>query len=55
MALCEQEMTTRTVESDSRLLVVRRSVAVPLYAIALALSYLSDAIGKVAAVIARDP
>lgn len=34
---------------------LRRCAATPIYAIALALSYLSDAIGKLAAMIAGDP
>ena len=38
-----------------RSLKLRRNVALPLYAVALLLSYLSDAIGKIAAAIAQDP
>ena len=38
-----------------RALRIRQSLAMPFYATALALSYLSDGLGKLAAVIAGDP
>ena len=44
-----------TIDDESCSLRIRRGVAMPLYVIALALSYLSDAIGKAAAAIAGDP
>ena len=44
-----------TLDDESYSLKIRRGVAMPLYVIALALSYLSDAIGKAAAAIAGDP
>jgi hypothetical protein len=44
--------TTFTIE---RALRIRQNLALPLYAVALMLSYVSDAIAKLAAVIARDP
>jgi len=47
-------MTTDTAR-ESCALKLRRGVATPLYAIALILSYLSDAIANLAAAIARDP
>jgi hypothetical protein len=47
-------MTADTVDSPCSLK-LRRSVATPFYVLALILSYLSDAIGKFAAIIAGDP
>jgi hypothetical protein len=48
-------MSTINQLNASYTLKLRRSAATPIYAIALALSFLTDAIGKLAAVIARDP
>jgi hypothetical protein len=47
-----------TIEHDTRVpktLKLRRALALPLYAVALVLSFLSDGIANVAAVLARDP
>jgi len=40
---------------EPRGLKLRRGLALPLYVLALALSYLSDALGSLAAQIAQDP
>ena len=50
-------MTMMTYDSlhEPRRLRLRRGLALPLYALALVLSYLSDALGNLAAVIAQDP
>jgi hypothetical protein len=47
-----------TVEYDPRVpasLKLRRALALPIYAIALALSFLSDGLAKLAAMLADDP
>jgi hypothetical protein len=41
--------------TGERALKIRQNLALPFYAIALVLNYLSDAIAKIAAVIAQDP
>lgn len=48
-------MTTTDIADAPRSLKLRRGIALPLYAVALMLSYLSEAIGKIAAAIAQDP
>jgi hypothetical protein len=47
-------MTITHTEQVPRSLKLRRGIALPLYATALILSYLSDAIGKLAARVAGD-
>ena len=47
-----------TVEYDTRVpisLKLRRALALPIYAIALALSFLTDGLAKLAAMLADDP
>jgi len=44
-----------TIDDEACSLKMRRWAALPFYAIALALSYLSEAFEKLAAAIARDP
>lgn len=48
-------MTTHDGLPMGRRLKLRRGLALPVYALALVLSYLSDALGNLAAVIAKDP
>lgn len=48
-------MTAYDCLPEARGLKLRRGLALPFYALALILSYLSDALGGLAAVIARDP
>ena len=48
-------MTTADTVDPPCSIKLRRSVATPFYVLALILSYLSDAIGKFAAIIAGDP
>lgn len=48
-------MTTYDSFHDPRRLKLRRALALPFYALALALSFISDALGKLAAAIAQDP
>lgn len=48
-------MTTYVSLKEPRGLRLRRGLALPLYALALALSFLSEALGNLAALIARDP
>jgi hypothetical protein len=47
-------MTTYDSPAVPRGLRLRRGLALPVYAIALILSYLSDALGNLAAAIAKD-
>lgn len=52
-------MTIISIENDNvrvpTHLKVRRALALPIYALSLILSFVSDALGDVAALIARDP
>jgi hypothetical protein len=48
-------MVTYDDSSTSLLLKLRRAIALPIYAVALVFSYLSEALTKLAASIANDP
>jgi hypothetical protein len=48
-------MTTYDSFQEPRRLKLRRGLALPFYALALALSFLSGALGNLAAIIAQDP